>query len=340
MTNEFMSNMALDFACGSFLFLPANAIYKKLSDTANTIAKKCHIYMIVEVPKAHIDPTSLKFEKIDGNKITYSFDLVYFIGSEEKKVSIESKNEHEYIHLIDNEVGIRVSDCPHRNLEAFDSLGVKTTIYDINAFIHSFQVTELTTAKVLYVGQAYGSNGNRSALDRLVSHKTLQKILADYQEDELNKSILVGMFEFSPARMMESFNGALNIDYRQEEEEKRIQKAIDGEILIKEQIAIIEASIIRYFVPKYNILLKNNLPSKESMILAKCYEYDFSALSVTIWTKIESVPAIDFNLYSDNVSKNSCHLIKIDLHNPEDRKQFFMLGESLFETDLIRHNRK
>lgn len=340
MTNQFISNMALDFACGSFLFLPANAIYEKLSGVANIIAKKCHIYMIVEVPKAHIDQTSLKFKIFDHNKVTYTFDLVYYIGNEEKRVSIESRNESDYIHLRDNEVGIRVSSYPHRNIEAFDSLGVKTEIYDINSFIHEFQVTELTTAKVLYVGQAYGSDGNRSALDRLISHGTLQKILADYQENEPHKSILVGMFEFSPARMIENFNGALNIEYKQEEEEERIQKAIDGDIPIKDQIAIIEASIIRYFVPEYNIKLKNDLPSKQSKTLAKCYEYDFSAVGVTIYSKCDFSPFSTFNLYSNKVVKNYFHQIMIDLHSPEERKQFFMIGDNVIVPELIRHNEK
>ncbi len=336
MTNQFMSNMALDFACGSFLFLPANAIYGELSNEANIIAKKCHIYMIVEVPKAHIDPTSLKFEIFDDNRVTYTFDLVYYIDNAEKKVSIEPRNEDDYIHLIDNEVGIRVSGYPHRSIEVFDSLGVKTGIYGINSFIHEFQVTELTTAKVLYVGQAYGSGGNRSALDRLVSHGTLQKVLADYQEQP-HKSILVGMFDFAPARMMEVFNGALNIEYKHEEEEERIQKAIDGDIPIKDQISIIEASIIRYFVPEYNILLKNDLPSKQSKTLAKCYEYDFSAVAVAICSVYGTH---SFYLYSENVQKSCNHLVKIDLHRPEDRKQFFMIGDVLLERDLIRHNEK
>ena len=339
MTNQFVSNMALDFACGSFLFLPANAIYEKLSGVASAIAKKCHIYMITEVPKAHIDPASLKFEIIDDNKVTYAFDLVYFIDNQETRIPIESKKEKDYIHLINNEVGIRVGDHPHRNIEAFNSSGVMTSLYDINSFIHKFQVTELTTAKVLYVGQAYGSDGNRSALDRLVSHGTLQRVLADYQ-DQSHKSILVGMFEFAPARMIENFNGALDIVYKQEEEEERIQNAINGNIPIRDQIAIIEASIIRYFVPKYNIKLKNDLPSKRSKTLAKCYEYDFSAIGVTVFSKGDFYPFPTFNLYSNKVDKSYFHQIMIDLHSPEERKQFFMIGDDVIVPELIRHNGK
>lgn len=292
--------------------------------------------MVVETPKVWIEPASLKF-KVVNNKLFYAFDLVYLMNGVKKTFHIETKNQDDCIDLLDNETGIQVGDYPHISLELITNSGEVLRSIDANYIANLFQLNDLISAKVLYVGKAYGKDGNRNALDRLKKHEKLQEILANYV-NKPDKSILIGMFEFAPARMIENFNGASNIEYIQEEEEERIQKAVNGDIPIKDQIAIIEASIIRYFVPEYNILLKNDLPSKQSKTLAKCYEYDFSAVGVTIWCKSDSMPPTTFKLYSNNVPKNWLHVIKIDLHTPEDRKQFFMLGNDVFEPSLIRHN--
>jgi hypothetical protein len=41
------------------------------------------------------------------------------------------------------------------------------------------QLRELADLDVVYVGQAFGNSGTRSVVDRLKSHRTLQKVLAD-----------------------------------------------------------------------------------------------------------------------------------------------------------------
>ena len=337
MANKYLTNFALDFACGDFLFLSPNTLYETLPDISMSIANKCHIYMVVETPKVSIDPSSLKFKVFD-NKIFYAFDLVYLMNGLRKLIHIGTQDKDDYLDLSDNEIGMQVSDYPHTSLELINSSGEVLRSIGADTIASLFQFDDLISLKVLYVGKAYGKDGSRNALDRLKKHEKLQEILAQYV-NKPDKSILIGMFEFAPARMIINFNGTSDINYTEEEEERYLN-AFDGDIPMQDQISIIEASIIRYFEPEYNIQLKENLPSKKSKILLKCYEYDFSAVGVTISSKGDLFPFPTFNLYSNNIFKNYFHQIMIDLHSPEERKQFFMIGDNVIVSGLIRHNEK
>ena len=65
-------------------------------------------------------------------------------------------------------------------------------------------------------------------------------------------------------------------------------------------------------------MYKENFPSSNHKILEECYKLDFSGLIVEINTE-----ELDFFLYSDLVTKNFHHIIKIDLISTTDRYGFF-----------------
>src|SRR5699024_2776898 len=52
--------------------------------------------------------------------------------------------------------------------------------------------------EVLYIGQAFGSNGERTAIHRLKSHEKLQKILIDCHSKHPDKRIFIMLLEMSP----------------------------------------------------------------------------------------------------------------------------------------------
>jgi hypothetical protein len=85
-----------------------------------------------------------------------------------------------------------------------------------------------------------------------------------------------------------------------------------------ERITLYEASLIRYFQPKYNKEFKDSFPSTNMKVLTDCYGKDFSALIAEIC--IDELP---FKMFTETVPAKQYHKAKHDLHNDEARKVFF-----------------
>ncbi|MGQ3018666.1 hypothetical protein [Phenylobacterium sp.] len=170
--------------------------------------------------------------------------------------------------------------------------------------------------KVLYIGQAYGDDGSRHALDRLKKHETLQKIAVKGIPEGYNLTIL--MLAIEPGnQLITMFNPFAN-DKRQGSD--RIKKGLDKLFGTNEaeRTTLYEASLIRYFQPQFNKEFKNSFPSTNLKVLADCYEKDIAAVVAEIC--IDELP---FRLFSDAVHPRPYHIAKHDLHTDEARRVFF-----------------
>ena len=169
---------------------------------------------------------------------------------------------------------------------------------------------------VKYIGQAYGKDGSRNALDRLLKHETLQKIsLRGIPETHRLTLLLLTIIPNS--MLFTAFNPfAKNKD----DDGSRIRAGLDKLFGTDEQerITLYEASLIRYFSPEYNLEFKNSFPSTNLKVLQDCYDKDFSAVVAEIC--IDELP---FRLKSDCVKPAMHHIAKHDLHKDQDRKSFF-----------------
>jgi hypothetical protein len=170
--------------------------------------------------------------------------------------------------------------------------------------------------EVLYIGQAYGKDGSRNALDRLRQHETLQKISLKGIPDSHRLNLL--LLEIQPGNsMITMFNPfAKNSD----QGAQRISKGLDKLFNTNdaERVTLYEASLIRYFQPKYNKEFKNSFPSTNMKVLADCYEKDFAALVAEIC--FDELP---FKMFTDAVPPKQCHIAKHDLYDQAARKVFF-----------------
>ncbi|WP_335968408.1 hypothetical protein [Acinetobacter bereziniae] len=343
MPPNFATKLALDFPCGDFVFLSANALYRELPEPNHQIIQKCHIYCITEIPKATIDPHSLKFVEVDSNegkKISLSLDVIYRIDGQERKFELRPK-EGELLDLFEKEKIVRVSNYPHLSLDIVTDDNQVSRSINAHEICFFFQVQDFIEYKILYIGQAFGSEeGNRSAFDRVVKHETLQRVLADCNVTRPDKTILIGMFEFGDAKVITFADGEDKTAIGGMEDIKRTLKAMNHKISKKQQISIIEAALIRYFQPEYNDRLKNDLPAKNTKTLAGCYSYDFNSIGVAFFTEFDATGLKIFT-YTDTIEKNWMHTINIELHDIEERKSFFMIGDQNFEPlGTIRHNKK
>ena len=85
-----------------------------------------------------------------------------------------------------------------------------------------------------------------------------------------------------------------------------------------ERISLYEASLIRYFQPRFNKEFKESFPSTNLKILRDCYDKDFAAIIAEI-----SIEALPFRLFSGAVPPAWDHIASFDLHEDSSRKVFF-----------------
>lgn len=172
--------------------------------------------------------------------------------------------------------------------------------------------------EVKYVGQAYGQDGSRSAIDRLLKHETLQKIALKGVPQGYRITLLLLAIEPSN-RMITSINPFAK---NTQDGEARIQQGLSKFFNTTEQerISLYEAALIRYFYPEFNKEFKDSFPSTNLKILQDCHEKDFSAVVAEIC--IDELP---FRLWSSAVNPKLYHIAKHDLHKDEDRRMFFGL---------------
>ena len=170
--------------------------------------------------------------------------------------------------------------------------------------------------EVLYVGQAYGKDGSRNALDRLLKHETLQKISVKGIPADRRLTLL--LLEIEPGNRLITFMNPWAAN--KIEGEKRIAAGLDKlfDTSDAERVTLYEASFIRYFQPPFNKEFKDSFPSTNLKVLADCYDKDFSALVSEIC--IDELP---FKLISTTVAPAQYHCAKFDLHDDEARQVFF-----------------
>jgi hypothetical protein len=168
--------------------------------------------------------------------------------------------------------------------------------------------------KVLYIGQAFGVEGSRNALDRLKQHETLQKISVKGIPEGYTLTILMLVVDSGHdlVTVISPFPGDRAKDL------ERMEAAMTFNTTEAERITIYEAALIRYFQPPFNKEFKSSFPSTNLKLLAECYSKDFSAVVAEIC--LESLP---FRIFSDAVEHKGYHIAKHDLHSAKDRQLFF-----------------
>lgn len=274
------------------------------------LANRCHIYFIVTRPRVTYVPGSVS--AADG-RTQGRFRFSNQGNSVESAFSFSGEPP---------EGQVEVGPYPHTKLLVTKDCQV---IFTLPAHVacmmcEEIEKPELRSLKVQYVGMSY-ADGTRSARDRLASHSTLQRVLADLNGDEPDQEVLLLLAEFASPQTMISINGrdkALRVEEDRDVSEALVRQA--NEISKGQEISLIEAGLIRYFRPKYNDKYKETFPMSSQKILAELYSIDFSGLTVEINT--ESVNA---RLFSEARADGAHHIAYYDLHDPAARRSFFDL---------------
>ncbi|HHQ6600569.1 TPA: hypothetical protein ACSTLW_005401 [Serratia fonticola] len=295
---KFSVEHALDMYASSFVTLPAEAIYDKENLLQyKKVIDSCHIYIIGYLPR--ID---FKGAEQTGKDLKLSFTIC----NQDKNLTISSIPPH----LSYNE-----EDGYHY---LADKIGTRFWWSDIEMMKMIHDKTSRIGFEVKYIGQAYGRDGSRSAMDRLIKHETLQKIAIKGTPEGYKLSLLLLEVEPNTSLVTAFIPNAQSKDT----DKARIKNGLDKlyGTSESERISLYEAALIRYFLPEYNKEFKNSFPSTNLKILQDCYEKDFSAVFAQIC--IDELP---FELYSDTVKQKQYHISTHDLHQDDDRKVFFCI---------------
>ena len=145
-----------------------------------------------------------------------------------------------------------------------------------------------TDLEVLYIGQGMGRTRSRIAVDRLVAHDKLQRILAETLTDAPDAEIVVLMYRFEHAKMHISTGGDLTLEptATAAEEVEHFHSLHSVKFSRRQQIDLAEAALIHHFQPPYNsTFVKSDFAAKRRMKLLDSLDaQDVTGLIVEIST--------------------------------------------------------
>ena len=246
----------------------------ELSD--NLIPEHHHLYMIVSINRAFI--TSYKTDSSNRKLIT---------------IGIQSEHGDKFeLEWHGNDIVNSVEIFPDNRGLVVN--GGKILVSDL-----ILAVDAQVIVNVLYIGQAQGKDGNRNTKNRLVSHSTLQRILADVNDYQISYDLRIISFGISENLMWtnltteETSNASLNDIYSLENNQ------FNFSINFSDTINLVEAKLINYFKPsRYNKdFVKNFVPSKTHVSYEQ-YNKLFNSMSISL-NALEN-----FRLISDVVNFN------------------------------------
>lgn len=286
-------------------------IYSESDAIFNDI-NPCNIYFILQRPKVTIDPQSFSS---NGNRAL--FDFIVHNKDDKHRISLNIG-----LHKADSKIKL-ITEYPFSEFELVDD--TKTLLVArANSLIDHINAEQnismaILDYEILYIGQAYGQTGNKTALNRLRNHETLQKIYTHSLTNNPDSDIWVLLTKFTQLSML--FSGGVDEKIYTKENQKRDNELINnftnnrGLIITeKQKINFTEAALIKMFEPPYNKEFKNNFPDVKHSSYSECYSLDIRALKIELDTS-EMVRRI----YSKKIERKIYHSKMFEFKNDEDR---------------------
>ena len=242
----------------------------------------CNIYFVLRRPKVTVDPDSIN---VRGKKVRFKvlihlpekiFELGLHCEFKRATSRIECHTEYPYNLML------------FKDQEKPLMLARPGTLIDGNWLIGNPQSEELDY-EILYIGQAFGKNGKRTALDRLASHQTVQKIYTHALTQFPESDIWIMLTRFAQVGVMVAAGSALvNVNPADKKiENKKVKHFLENEGMLlteRQKINLTEAALINYFEPEYNVNFKEIFPSTQHKSYSDCYKLDVRAINIEVGT--------------------------------------------------------
>lgn len=306
-TRKYLTEFGLNMF-GSYSALLQHDKIEELATDNTYAANPCHIYMITRRPRITLEPSSIKFdeEHVKGifniqrgaNLEPYSFEIPNQLGTSNLKI-----------------------DCPYPHTEfRIYNENNETVSFGKTALLISMigKFWELLPLEVLYVGQAYGAEGTRSAPARLKNHSTLQRIYAEAIRKSPDQEIWLVLWSFEQVLLM-GIDGTQQIYGTTDQEDKEhTHLVVRNNVTEQQRINFTEAALIRYFEPEYNKIYKGSFPNPDHKNYSECYDLDINFISVELQTR-----DLMCQLWSPKAPARWTHYATYLLHSIEERKAMF-----------------
>ena len=210
------------------------------------------------------------------------------------------------------------SDWPHDEFAVLDAEGKRIAggvVAHLSRQVGADWPREAQHHQVVYVGQAYGLAGERTAWDRLQRHETVQRIMAETSPDQQVWLSLAAVADINVMTEMNPHVPAAASDDEDTEHIKSVMEAVhDERFAEREAVALAEAGLIRFFQPAYNDRLKHAFPARTHTSLQTALTLDLHGLVVELQS--EDVDAVYF---SDVQPPRFMHFAGYAIHFDKDR---------------------
>lgn len=281
--------------------------------------RKYHIYSILSSQKVRYVKDSFKTTEKHLSFILEIQKMDSFERIEVNRAIISNHLDHRNIILRCN--------YPYNNLEIEIDKDIAKDQKRVGFILSAHDalgifVDRVCEFEVLYIGQAFGKDGERIATDRLQSHSTLQKILTDYYSSHPDKQLHVALFEFTP-QIHASFDGLTRKDTATNQEENdHLNDVISNPLKYNQIINITEAAMINYFKPTYNKDFVDNFPDAGHKGYRQYYDLDYNILVVEIDLEFDTAGLVQLSTATNRIN-SSFDYIQYELFNDPNRKSMF-----------------
>jgi hypothetical protein len=260
---------------------PAELYQAKSNSELQALTENCNVYIIATRRRILINPDDFRLE---GGKLSGQFIVQRPSGIE--KIPFSWQVPKPIVAFPDLDIGVVFSGT-HICISA----GGLSSIVASHVLVASAESNISQYDKdltVLYVGQGIGRSKKRSAIDRLLNHSTMQRILAEWVTYYPDSEILLLLYRFEHGRSYLSTGGDFNAEPLSAIAEERAHMERMGDVRLSrhDKVALAEAGLIKYFQPWFNVQIKGSDFSarKKLKVLEHLLQKDMTGLIVEICT--------------------------------------------------------
>lgn len=271
----------------------------------------CHIYFITTRPRVILVPEKCEF---GGFKFKLVFKIQNGFEFEEKELNLRSREDTTNFEI--------KSEFPHSKFYVYKEgeqlIYAKSSLY---YFMHLSEHHDYMNSELLYIGQSFGANGERKSPERLKKHSTLQNIYSEAIQNNPDKEIWINLLSFE-RMLFTSFDGTDKTHKREDNEVKKasniMHKFSTNKLNEKQIINFTEASLIKYFQPKYNIIYKDKFPDPAHKTYSECYDFDINSVAFEMDTE-----SVRTKLFTDTIEPKFINLGSFTLDSKSKRRSLF-----------------
>ncbi|WP_305983451.1 hypothetical protein [Roseivirga thermotolerans] len=311
------------FGVESFLFMSLDHFQivqaKELEsfEARNPDSLDYNLYFIIQRPKVRVDPNSFKSNHkvaslnliVENGETHHECILSFEIPKAQTKLKIQTKYPYETFVIGDE-------------IQPF-------LIANAGIIIDEAEWNDIVTThldyEILYIGQAFGKEGNRLAHQRLSNHSTLIKILSDINKYSPHMEAHFMFVEFKYSNALSSAAQDLIKVSKPNRiiQDKKIQDFFSDQRILNDRktlINITEAALIKYFQPRYNSNFKDTFPSSAHKSYQNLYEKDIKSIYLEI--ELDHLRKI----YTKKVCREVRHFSQFQINKDRDRYDLFQFS--------------